>query len=239
MNKIVRYFTQCSLILMIWTLSTSLYAQRERVRRQPYMDMQPYYWGLNLGLNTQDLKIENAGFVSPEGLPYFADVPSYKMGFSVGVFAGKVFYPGYELRLGLNLSFADKDIAYTDGHKAIERFTHRLSQLTMPLQFKYCALRLNNIRPYIALGPYLTYHIGGKKVDVIRYKHFDYGLSCSVGCDLYFSFFKLSPELTFSYGFPDVIKHNRPALLDDKRIYYTNALKSGQTRMITLSFNFQ
>ncbi len=232
-------FRKLLLTVLFCGISLSLFGQKEKVRRQPYMDLKPYYWGYKLGINTQDLQIENSGFIDPQGLPYFADVSSYKLGFTVGVFAAKVFYPGYELKLGLDLSFGDKTIAYTDGHKTIQNVTHRLSQLTLPLQFKYCAIRLNNIRPYIAFGPYLSYHIGSKKTDIVRYKALDYGLSCSVGCDFYFSFFKLSPELSFSYGLTDVIRHNRPALADDRRIYFTNAIAGGQSRMIMLSFNFQ
>ncbi len=220
-------------------LPLELKAQQEQVKNQPYADLRPFYWGFNLGLNTQDLQIKNAGFISPKGVHYFADVPSYRPGFAVGVFAGTVFYPGYELKCGLNLAFADMPIAYSNGFKTMKTLTYRHSFLNLPLEFKYCASRLNNFRPYISGGPFVNYHIGGKQIDLILYKKLDYGVKLSVGFDFYFSFFKLSPELSFSYGFNDLIQHDRPSLADDPRIYYTKTINRGRSRMIALTLNFQ
>jgi porT protein len=59
------------------------------------------------------------------------------------------------------------------------------------------------------------------------------------GCDLYFRLFKLSPQLTFSYGLGNALDTDRRDLGEDRRIYYTQALERVKTRMILLSFSFE
>lgn len=214
-------------------------AQRERVKHQPYSDLKTYYLGFNVGLHTQDLRISNSGFVTPEGQALFADVPHYRPGFSVGVMAGRVLIPGLELRLNPSLHFGDKPIAYSDGVKKVAEFGQRATYISLPLMLKYAALRLNNVRPYVGAGVYTALSLGGKREDVVRLRALDYGLSLSLGCDYYLRYFKLSPELSFSYGLTNVIQTNRPELAEDKRLYYTQAIRSGQNRMIALTFYFQ
>jgi len=60
-----------------------------------------------------------------------------------------------------------------------------------------------------------------------------------VRCHFFFPLFKLSPQLTFSYGVGNVLDTDRPDLREDRRIYYTQALERVGTRMILLSLSFE
>lgn len=216
-----------------------VYAQTELVKRMPYADLKRYYLGFSIGGHTQDLQIDNAGFTRPNGKDLFAEVPEWRPGFSVGVIGGLVLYPNVELRLMPSLHFGDIPIAYGDGMRLEQLISMRSTSLKLPLQLKYASERLNNIRPYVAGGLYGSLNLGGKKGDLLRFKPMGWGMTLSVGCDLYMKFFKLSPELTFSYGFGDVIQHYRPEFVDDHRFYLTQAIARGRHRMISLNFNFQ
>lgn len=216
-----------------------LEAQRERIKLQPYADLKPYYLGFNVGVHTQDLRIHNSSFVTPEGQALFADVPAYRPGFTVGVVGGKVLVPGVELRINPSLHFGDKPIAYSDGRELVEEFNLRSTYLSIPVQLKYCAQRLNNVRPYVGVGMYTALSLGERKEALVRFRALDYGLVASVGCDIYMRYFKLSPELSFSYGLMNAVQTNRPEFAEDKRRYYTDAIRSGHNRMIALTFYFQ
>ncbi|MBP1638252.1 MAG: hypothetical protein H6Q18_1041, partial [Bacteroidetes bacterium] len=62
-------------------------------------------------------------------------------------------------------------------------------------------------------------------------------IEAGVGCDLYFSFFKLSPELKFAVGLNNVLTPN--AMRDNTTFPETDAISKLTTRMITLSFNIE
>lgn len=227
-----------SILGLISLLSSPLLGQRERIKHRPYADLKPYYLGFGIGLHTQDLRLSNHGRTLPDGQTLFAEVPEYRPGFNVGVMLGRVFSPGLELRLMPSLYFGDKLVAYSDGKTEQTSFLLRSTYISIPLQLKYAAIRLNNLRPYVALGGYGAISLGGKRGEILRERNLDYGLLLSVGCDLYLRYFTLSPELTLSYGIPNIIDLERKDLEDDRRIYYTQALSGGRNRMIGITFNF-
>jgi hypothetical protein len=111
--------------------------------------------------------------------------------------------------------------------------------VSLPLQIKYAALRLNNYRPYITGGVYAAMDLGRKKGTELMLKGMDYGVEIGFGCDIYLPYFKLCPELRFSFGLADVLEKDRSDLSDPDMQKYTNALSKATTRMITLSFNFE
>ena len=147
--------------------------------------------------------------------------------------------PNLNLRLLPTLHFGDKQFVFSDGEKSVASFSVRSNYLEFPLLLKYSSRRLNNIRPYIIGGPYWTMELGRKKGLEIYTKANDYGVQIGLGCDFYLPFFKLCPELRFSFGFPDVIMHERPDLLDDYKLIYTQSIRQARTRMIMLTFNFE
>lgn len=226
------------IIALLSLLSGRLVGQTERVKNRPYADLKPYYLGFGIGLHTQDLRLSNSGETLPSGETLFAEVPEYRPGFNVGVMLGRVLRPGLELRLMPTLYFGDKLVAYSDGLAEQAAFVMRTTYISVPLQLKYAALRLNNLRPYVTAGGYTAVSLGNKRGEVLRERRLDYGLLLSVGCDLYLKYFTLSPELTFGYGLPNVIDLERKDLEDDQRRRYTQALTGGRSRLIALTLNF-
>lgn len=230
------------LICLIGFLTaTPLFAQVEKVHNRPYADYSRYHLGFHVGIHSQDLAISNNGFV-PEGstaAPIYAQISKYSPGFSVGVIGDMFLLPNLNLRLVPTLHFGDKKFVYSDGQEEVASFSTRSNYLEFPLLLKYSAHRLNNIRPYITAGPYWTIELGRKKGLEIYTQSKDYGIQIGIGCDFYLPFFKLCPELRFSFGFPDVIEHDRPDLQDDPKLIYTQSIDKARTRMILLTFNFE
>ena len=71
---------------------------------------------------------------------------------------------------------------------------------------------------------------------------FDPFVEFGVGCDIYFSFFKLAPELKFALGMNNMLTtldQRDTGLLKESDKVYTQALSKLTSRLVTLTFNFE
>lgn len=98
---------------------------------------------------------------------------------------------------------------------------------------------MNNYRPYLIGGIYGAFDLGRKKGNPILLKGTDFGVEFGIGCDIYLPFFKLCPELKFSFGLVDLLEKDRSDLTDPELIKYPNSLSKATSRMVTLTFNFE
>lgn len=215
------------------------WGQKERVKNQPYADLKWLHLGFHVGIHAQDLLLTHSGAVT-DGEVWFAEIPSYSPGFSVGVIADMYMNPYFNLRFLPTIHFGDKKFAFRrqDSDEQFETNV-RSSYVAFPLDVKYSALRLNNYRPYLLGGVYGALDIGRKKGNPLLLKSGDFGLEFGIGCDIYLPFFKLCPELKFSFGLVDLLEKERPDLVDQDLLKYTRALSKATSRMVTLTFNFE
>jgi len=72
-------------------------------------------------------------------------------------------------------------------------------------------------------------------------KPIDFFIEFGVGCEIYFSFFKLAPELKFALGQRNLLTSiaDRNLSVNQVESKYTDALSRLGSRLITLSFNFE
>ena len=73
------------LLLIVSLLVAGASAQKRKVQNRPYIDQRIWHYGFLAGIHMQDLKFVNNGYVAEDGQVWFADVPEYSPGFSVGV----------------------------------------------------------------------------------------------------------------------------------------------------------
>nr|WP_255489377.1 porin family protein [Dysgonomonas sp. 216] len=219
----------------------SVYAQKEKVKNRPHADQKMFSLGFTVGINMQDLILSHSGFAQPNGEVWFAEIPSYNPGFSVGIIADRYLNEHLNLRLVPSLHFGEKQFTFKEQtSKEIFKTTLKTNYLTVPLLLKYSAKRLNNFRPYVLGGVYGSMEIGGKKNMPLRAKGSDYGLEFGFGCNFYMPLFKFCPEIRFSLGLKDMIQKDRSDLVDKEQyLKYTEAFNSGKSRMIIITFNFE
>ena len=194
--------------------------------------------GVSCGYS-QDLLLTHTG-VMTNGETWFAEIPSYSPGFSVGVIGDMYMNPYFNLRFTPSIHFGDKKFKFREQATGEEFITNvRSSYLNFPLDVKYTALRLNNYRPYLIGGIYGSVDIGRKKGNPILLKSTDFGFEFGLGCDIYLPYFKLCPELKFCFGLVNLLEKDRPDLVDQANIKYTDALSKATSRMVILTFNFE
>lgn len=218
----------------------NMQAQTRKPQNLPFADQKMYHLGFMVGFQAQDLIISHSGYVGDNGETWFTEIPSYSVGFSVGMIADRYLNQYFNLRTTPSLHFGERRFVFKEQTSGKESESAlRSNYLTLPLYLKFSADRTGNFRPYLLAGVYTALNIGQKKNDILRFKSMDYGLEFGVGCNLYLPLFKLCPELKFSFGLADVVNKDRSDLSDKDLIKYTQAISSGKTRMISLVFNFE
>ncbi len=232
-----------ALLCIVLISPYTAYSQREKPKNRPYADYRRFHLGFHVGTHTQDMVIQNFGknsAISESGSSIFGEMEMFSPGFSVGIILNYSPILDLDVRLVPTLHLGERSIAFANEKKEqIDRFDLRSNMIELPLLVKYSSQRLNNMRPYIIAGPYTAFQIGQRVASPIKFKLVDYGMKIGVGCDIYLHFFKLCPELTFGYGIPNVIEYNRPELIDDNRLIYTQTIKRASTRMIMFTINFE
>ena len=228
------------LIFVFSLLGSILFAQKQTVKNQPYGDYKLYHFGITVGLNFQDMILTNSGLTAGNGETWFAAIPNYSPGFTVGLIADLFLNPYMNLRFTPSLSFGDKPVEFVE-QESDERIKSvvRSNYLMAPLDLKIRSMRLNNYRPYVIAGVYAALDVGPKKDEPILLKPMNYGITIGLGCDFYLPIIKIAPEVRFCFGLNNVVEKDRTDLTDFSLIKYSDAISKGISRMIIFTFNFE
>jgi hypothetical protein len=229
-------------------------AQERKVQNKPYIDLRPMHFGIHVGLNMQDIEFVNKGpqtITLDDGTvmqqTIVMDADRWNAGFSVGVLADMRLSNHLNLRITPTMHFGAKHLTFhnlTD--LDAEGFPHEETQdmkntyISFPVDLKFSAQRWNNYRPYLIAGVNPMINLTGKDQDYIRLKKMDTFVEVGLGCDLYLPFFKLIPELKFCYSLTNALDRNHAnELMDVNKRIYANAVTSGHSKMIVLTFYFE
>ncbi len=230
------------ILLSLLVLGTShSYAQPRKVQNRPYIDMRRLHWGFLFGFQLQDMELKNNGYVDPEtGEQWYAEVDNYNPGFSVGVLGEMKLNNYIALRLAPTMHFGQKHVLFREQVSQQDTTQNiKSTYISLPLDVKFSAPRYNNFRPYFIAGVAPTCDLTTRKHRALLVKPMDCFVEVGMGCDMYLGFFKLIPELKFSFGLLDIIKKNRKDLIDTSLMKYTNAVDGGRAKMITLTLYFE
>lgn len=205
----------------------------------PYADDRFIHFGFSLGINTMDfgVKLSNQDI---DGKVYRAEVSGLSPGFSAGLISDLRLNRYFNFRFTPTIHFSDRTITYQAIGES-EKHTESIFSIpfSLPVHIKYSAERLHNFRPYILAGGGVYFDFGRDAERNIQLRPFDVFIEFGLGCDIYFAFFKLAPEIRFAIGFNNMLT---PV---DERIHgnfdkkYTYALSGLTTKMITIAFNIE
>jgi hypothetical protein len=142
-------------------------------------------------------------------------------GFAIGFISRYRLSEHLEVRITPSIVFADRELAYTYATPS-QDVTKQIQTTTVdfPLSFKLKSDRIGDFRAYILGGVKYSEAVGkGNTTDMIddplqrmvkNSKGFG-SYEAGLGCDIYFEFFKLSPEIKMSNSFGNVlVPENQP-----------------------------
>ncbi len=229
-------------------------AQERKPQNKPYIDLRPMHFGISVGFHMQDIEFQNVGpqvVTLEDGTTVtetvVIDQDNWNPGFSVGVLADQRLSNHFSVRLSPTMHFGAKHLTFrhinrTDPEGRIVTATQDLKNtyIAFPINLKFAAERFNNYRPYIIGGINPMINLTSKSQDYIQLKRYDTMVEVGIGCDLYLRFFKLIPELKFSYSLMNAIDSGHADELTDSSLrVYTNAVNAGHSKMVTLTFYFE
>lgn len=221
-----------------------LCAQERKIQNRPFLDDRVWHYGFLVGFNIQDLRLANNGtaYVNQNGgVEYwYADVPEYTPGFSVGVLGELKANDWLSLRIIPTMHFGDKKVVFKEQRSG--KFTEQYvksTYLSVPLDLKISAARFNNYRPYVVAGLAPTVDLTVKKGKELLVKRTDVMLEIGMGLDLYYPYFKMIPELKFCFGLNNILDTDRRDLKDASLLKYSDALDKAQNSMIVLTLYFE
>ena len=113
--------------------------------------------------------------------------------------------------------------------------------IDFPFYLKFSAKREGNYRPYVIAGGGVSFNVLRLNDRPIYLNVTDYFCQVGFGCDFYFRWFKLCPEISYRIGFANQLcpTKDRPAGLGSNDAFYTNAISSLMNQAICLTFNFE
>ena len=233
-------FKKIIYILLLLVLPLSVFSQERKVQNKPYIDYRRLHYGFLVGTHVQDIEFVNNAFVTENGEVWYADVAEYSPGLSVGVLADLRLGNHFSLRLLPTMHFGQNNVQFREqGSGEVSRQQLKTTYIAVPLHVKFAAERFNNYRPYITAGVSPMVNLTVKKQKQLLVKRFDTMIEVGFGCDFYLPFFKLIPELKFSFSPLNILQQQRNDLLDANLLKYTQSLDGMSSKMITLSFYFE
>jgi hypothetical protein len=153
------------------------------------------------------------------------------------------------------LSFGERSVTYTSYTKADSLIgilndgaRNKPSILTIPVSIpiylKWSAERQANYRPYVIVGGGVQVECFRDKEKVILHKPFDAFVSAGFGCDFYFRWFKLCPEIKYQIGFldahtPTSAMEEESWQLNEQKYFYSDAIKKMTHQKLSIVFNFE
>ena len=243
-----------ALIIYMLCAALTATAQTRTIQYRPYTDLRPMHFGILVGMNLQDIELKNVGpqmITLEDGTQQeqtiVCDDDRWNAGFSVGVLADLRLSQHLNLRCSPTMHFGSKHLTFhnlstltPEGRPLEVRQDMKNTYLSIPVDLKFSAERWNNYRPYMMAGVNPMVNLTTKNQEYIQLKRSDLFFELGLGCDLYLPFFKLIPELKFCYSLRDALDHGHARELKDANMRtYTNAVASGHSKMIVLTFYFE
>jgi len=140
---------------------------------------------------------------------------STSQGFGVAILARARITDNLEFRIVPGLSFTDRKILYqykTPDQNVEKTISAALAEV--PVQFKLKSDRIGDIRMYLIGGAKYSYSITGPKKEdanmsplekMVNNNRSYLSYEAGIGCDIYFSYFKFSPEIKVSNVFKNIL----------------------------------
>ena len=221
-----------------------LHAQERKIQNRPFLDDRVWHYGFLVGFNIQDMRLANNGTAyvnqNHDVEYWYADVPEYTPGFSVGVLGELKANDWLSVRIIPTMHFGDKKVVFKEQRsgKVIEQYV-KSTYMSVPFDLKISAARFNNYRPYVVTGLAPTLDLTVKKGKELLVRKTDVMFEVGMGLDLYYPFFKMIPELKFCFGLNNILDKNRTDLKDASLLKYSDALDKAQNSMIVLTLYFE
>ena len=226
------------LIFLFTVVGIQVFGQRDRSINLPNYDDKWLHYGFYLGVEAFQYRLKYSDlFVTPEMDTVISINPDVTYGpVNIGFVVNFRLAEFLNLRLLPKFGINERKIVYTYASGGKETQIIEAVTMSFPLLLKYKSVRRGNYRMYLVGGINPSVRVGGKKDtnkegDKLIIKDSDLSVEFGFGLDVYYPFFKFSPEIRFSRG----LVNN----LGSETNFYSKGINRLTTNSISLFLYFE
>ena len=215
---------------------TSLFSQEDMPLNNPIYDYQIYHFGFTLGVSNTKFQIdytEDFGFQNE----FDQILAKYEPGFNVGIIMDLRIGDNTNLRLTPSFNFTDQKLYFIKNNTPTTYPENNtgISNFEIPVYLKYRSDRINNGRSYLLVGGNFMLDMSSvealSQAESLKFRKTNYSIDIGFGIDIYFAYFKFSPEIKYSYGLKN--------MLIQQNNQYSTSINQLTTRSILISLTFE
>lgn len=226
------------LILLAFMIPAMAFGQRSRLRNQPKYDTKLIHFGFSLGLNYTDFYIRKFDLSQVPG--YYSVRSEVRPGYTIRIISDLRLHDNFSLRFvpGFaatvrNLYF-EVDDRFTGLRTSVLREVES-AYIELPWELKFRGDRIDNHLWYIQTGIKYTIDLASKMdtedEEFFKLNRYDFGYELGLGIDIYFEYFKFSPQIIATFGQADLLIQDGTKLVE--------GINKIQTRAILVNFTFE
>ncbi len=197
--------------LLICGLAHSSVAQNNPTDNLLNYEDQWIHYGFLIGIHTSKYVIKHSDFfTSPAMDTVHSIVPGNLGGFKLGFVINMKVSEYLDFRLLPTVGFYEYDLNYRFTNGISQRELKDATMVELPLLLKYKSARRGNLAMYMVFGvnPSLEASGKGDEQDVaekLELRNWQVAIDVGVGLDIFYPFFKFSPEIRYSYGLRNML----------------------------------
>lgn len=192
--------------LLIFGLGQSVVAQNNPTDNLITYDDQWIHYGFLIGIHSSKYVTKHSEFfTSPAMDTVHSIIPGNLGGFKLGFVINMKVAQYLDFRILPTVGFYENDLTYRYTNNTSLRELKDATMVELPLLLKYKSARRGNIAMYVVFGvnPSLEASGKGDERDIgqkLELQNWNLAVDVGVGLDIYYPYFKFSPELRYSYG---------------------------------------
>jgi len=198
-------------ILLLLSISVESFGQNNPSENLINYEDQWIHYGFLIGGHSSKYVIKYSdAFTQPALDTVHSIVPGNLGGFKLGFVINMKVAKYLDFRMLPTVGFYENDLTYRFTNGSILREVKDATMVELPLLFKYKSARRGNLAMYMVFGinPSLEASGRGDERDVtetLELKNWNLAIDVGVGLDMFYPFFKFSPEIRYSYGLRNML----------------------------------
>ncbi len=174
-------------------------------------DEQWIHYGFLLGVHSSKYVIKHSeAFTTPAMDTVHSIIPGNLGGFKLGFIANMKVTDQLDFRSSITVAFYENDLLYRFTDNTDQRELKDATMVEFPLLLKYKSTRRGNVAMYVLGGITPSFEAASKSnkediVEKLELHGWNYAIEIGAGFDIYYPFFKFSPEIRYSYGLRNML----------------------------------
>lgn len=197
--------------LLFLSFGVSVFAQNNPTENLVNYENQWIHYGFLLGVHSSKYVIEYSDvFVSPAQDTVHSVLPGNLGGFKLGFIANMKIGMYLDFRGSITVGFYENDLLYRFTNNSDQRELRDATMVEFPLLLKYKSARRGNVAAYLIGGINPSFEAASRssREDVVQrleLSGWNMAFEIGGGFDMYYPFFKFSPEIRYSYGLRNML----------------------------------